>query len=525
MKRALLIVFFLALLVLAGFAGFRLLNGRALAQQAQQTRFETQPVRRGDLQVTVSATGVVRASQSAVLTWKTSGTVEAVNVRVGDAVSAGQELAGLEQTTLPSQLILAQADRIDAQRALDDLLQSQAQSAQALKAEEAARQALEDALNPQAAQASALKAVARAQKLAETAQRNLDILQSPASPQVIDAARATLLLWQNAIQRTRQEIERINGKLKNANAANMTGETRDLYEAQLLSLGLNLVKYQRLYEDALQRYQRLLQPPDANDLAQARANLELARSQLAQAQLDQERLKDGTRPGDVAVLQAQLDDARRQAERLKNGPDPDRVAAARARLAAAQAAIDLSRLSAPFDGMITAVGVQPGDQAFLGERAFQIDDLTPLLVELQVTEVDVNRLQIGQPATLVFDSAPGAEYHGLVAEVPPVGVLSNDVATFRVKVEIRDADPRLRPAMTAGATIVVADLKDALLLPSSAVRFLEGQRVVYLLRGGQPVPVRVALGLSSSQESQVLEGELQPGDLVVLNPPVQGGGG
>lgn len=524
MKRALLFVLLLALLVVAGFAGFRLLNGRSLAQQAQQTpqaRFETQSVRRGDLQVTVNATGVVRANQSAVLTWKTSGTVEAVSVRAGDAVSPGLELASLEQTSLSSPLNLARAERIAAQRALDDLLQSQAQSSQALKAVEAAGQALEDALHPGLAQANAESALTRAQKAVETAQRNLEILQTPASQQAIEAAYATVLLWQNALQRTRQDIQQV----QNYDSVHISQASRELHAAQLESLEQKLANYQLAYEDAVERHKRLLEPPDANDLALARANLELAQSQLVQAQLDQERLKDGTRPGDVAVLQAQLGDARRQAERLKNGPDPDQVVAARARLAAAQAALDLSRLSAPFEGVVTQVDVQPGDQASPGEQAFRIDDLTPLLVELQVTEVDVNRLQTGQPATLKFDSVPGAEYHGVVAEVPPVGVLSNDVATFRVKVEIRDADSRLRPAMTAGATIIVAELKDVLLLPSSAVRFLDGQRVVYLLRDGQPVPVNVTLGLSSSEEAQVLEGDLQPGDLVVLNPPVQGGGG
>lgn len=510
-RKALPFVLILALLALAGLALLRASSGRA---QAQKREFETQPVRRGDLQVTVSATGVVRANQSAVLTWKTSGTVEVVNAQVGDAVSAGLTLASLEQTSLPRPLILAQADRIDAQRALDDLLQSRATPAQAMKAVEAAQQALEDALNPGLAQARLRLATTQAQKAVETAQRDLEILQTPASQEAIDAAYASMLLWQNALVRTRQDLE----QLQNYDSVHTSQASRESYLAQLNNLELQLAKYQRSYEDAVERHKRLLEPPDPNDLAIARAKVELAQSQLAQAQLDWERLKDGTRPGDVAVLQAQLEDARRQAERLKDGPDPDQVAAARARLAAAQAAIDLSRLIAPFEGVVTQVDIQSGDQVSPGKQAFQIDDLTPLAVELQVTEVDVNRIQAGQPATMTLDAVPGAVYHGVVVEVPPVGELSDGVASFRVMVEIRDADPRLRPAMTAGATIVVAELKEALLLPTSAVRFLEGQRVVYVLRQGQPVPVKVVLGLSSAEEAQVLQGDLGPGDPVVLNP-------
>ncbi len=524
MKRTLLVFLLLALLVVVGFAGFRLLNGRALAQQAPQTAFETQPARRGDLQVAVSATGVVRAAQSALLVWQAPGTVESVSVKTGDAVSTGQVLASLEQTTLPQALILAGADLVEAQTALDEVLQSQTQQAQARVAVEKAEQALEDALSPQAAQAATFRAVAQAQKAVETAQRNLNILQKPASPQAIDAAQATLLLWGNALKNTRQEIERVNNKLKNASSTSMSGESRDLYESLLKELALNMVTYQRLYEDAQLRYQRLLQPPDPHDLEVAQTDLELAQAQLAQAQREQERLKDGTGPADIAVLQAQLEDARRLAERLKDGPDPDEVAAAQARLAADQAALDLSRQAAPFNGVVTAVDVKPGDLVSVGAQAFRLDDLSALLVELQVSEVDVNRIRPGQAATLTLDAVPGVTYTGVVAEAPAVGDLTDGVVSFRIKVAVSDADSRVRPAMTASAAIIVAELKDALLVPAQAVRFLAGQRVVYVLRDGQPVPVEVVLGLSSAGEAQVLEGDLQPGEAVVLNPPVQEGG-
>jgi HlyD family secretion protein len=518
----LLVFLLLALLLVAGFAGFRLLNARA--QPAQRAAFETQPVRRGDLKVSVSADGVVRAAQSALLLWQAPGTVASVNAKAGDTVSAGQVLASLEQTSLPRALILAGADLVEAQRALDDILQSQTQQAQAQQAVQQAGQALEDALSPQAAQASAFKAVAQAQKAVESAQRNLDILQTPASPQAIDAAQVTLLLWENTLKSTRQETERVKDKLKNASATHMTGESRDLYEALLLDLTQKLVKYQRLFEDAQQRYQRLLQPPDPHDLEVAQADLALAQAQLAQAEREQERLKDSPDPADIAVLQAQLDDALRLAERLKDGPDPDSVAAARARLAAAQAALDMARQTAPFDGAVTAVDVQPGDIVSAGTPAFRLDDLSALLVELNVSEVDVNRIQPGQAATLTFDAVPGATYAGVVTEVPAVGDLDDGVVSFRIKVAVSAADSRVRPAMTASAAIVVAELRDALLVPTQSVRFLAGHRVVYVLRDGQPAPVEVALGLSSGGETQVLEGDLQPGEAVLLNPPIQEGG-
>jgi HlyD family secretion protein len=74
--------------------------------------------------------------------------------------------------------------------------------------------------------------------------------------------------------------------------------------------------------------------------------------------------------------------------------------------------------------------------------------------------------------------------------------------------------------MTAAVNIAVSQLEDVLLIPNRAVRVLDGKRVVYILKNGEPTPVEVSLGASSETNSQVVEGDLQEGDLVVLNPPI-----
>ena len=97
--------------------------------------------------------------------------------------------------------------------------------------------------------------------------------------------------------------------------------------------------------------------------------------------------------------------------------------------------------------------------------------------------------------------------------------------SFPVQVEVRDADEAIRPGMTAAVTLVVDEVKDALLLPNQALRFEDGQRVVYVQRDGQLIPVQVKLGASSRELSQVQEGDLQAGDQVLVNPPEALGGG
>lgn len=75
--------------------------------------------------------------------------------------------------------------------------------------------------------------------------------------------------------------------------------------------------------------------------------------------------------------------------------------------------------------------------------------------------------------------------------------------------------------MTAGVNIVLTELNDVLLVPNRAVRLVEGERVVYVLREQVPVPAKVELGQSSETMSVVAGGDLKEGDLVILNPPAQ----
>ena len=105
------------------------LNARARA--SSNTQFQTEPAQRGELVATVGATGSVRALQSAVLNWQTTGTVENVNVKAGDKVTKGDVLATLQNTSLPATVIKAEADLISAQKSMDDLLHSDTDRANA----------------------------------------------------------------------------------------------------------------------------------------------------------------------------------------------------------------------------------------------------------------------------------------------------------------------------------------------------------------------------------------------------------
>ncbi|MBP6178197.1 MAG: efflux RND transporter periplasmic adaptor subunit [Anaerolineales bacterium] len=228
----------------------------------------------------------------------------------------------------------------------------------------------------------------------------------------------------------------------------------------------------------------------------------------------------------LELAEAQLADARRNYERLKNGADPVDIAAAEARVAAAQATLNTTRVVAPFDGTITQADPTVGDQVSTGSVAFRVDDISHLLVDVQVSEVDINTVAVGQDATLTFDAVLGrAEpYHGKVVQVNQAGVTVQGVVSFTVTVELTDADELVKPGMTAAVNIVVEEVNDVVLIPNRAVRLVDAERVVYLLKDGQPFQVKVVLGSTSGVDSVLVEGDIKEGDPIILNPPSFNGG-
>jgi len=419
-------------------------SGRA-GQSKLLASLQTATVERGNLTATIGATGSVRAVQSATLAWGTSGTVEEVNVAVGDRVGANETLATLELGSLPQNVILAQVDLKEAQ---DALVLDLAEKA---------------------------KTLAEAQDAVEQAERTLYNLTHPGKQVDIDQAFANMVLAEDRLEQAQKDYQPYANK----------PET-NLVRANYL---LRLTEAQKAYDSAVRLYNAFTGTANATDISVAEGQLALARAQFDLAQQDYDNTVAG----------------------LPNS--------AEARVAAAEAALKLSLIEAPFGGIVTDAFPLPRDQVAAGVVAFQLDDLSQLLVDVQVSEVDINRVEVGQSAVITFDAAPEREYHGKVTGVALAGTIDSGVVNFRVTVELTDPDEFVHPAMTAAVNIIVTELQGVVLVPNRAVRVLDGQRVVYVLRDGQLVPVEVVIGASSETYSELVGGELGESDIIVLNPP------
>jgi len=423
--------------------------------------YQTVAAARGKLTASVGATGTVRAGQSVSLTWQTSGRVETVKGAIGTAVKANDVLATLVQTSMSQSVILAQADLITAQKSLDDLMASSTSLATAEQNLANAKQAVKDA------------------------QDKVDSLTyNRASDNLIQQTQANIDIAKRDVTRAEDSYKLVARK-----------PDGDSNKAQAL---LNLTNARQKLTDLTNKYNWYTGKATNLDAEKYRANL--------------------------AVAQAQQSDAQREVDRLKNGPTADDIAAAKARVAAAQSTIDQSRIIAPFNGVLTQTESVPGDIVSPGTVAFRVDDLSHLLVDLQISEVDINNVTVGQPVTVTFDAVQGKTYNGKVSKISQAGDSSGNGVNFTVTVELTQADGLVKPGMTAAVTITVREINDALLVQNRAVRQVNGKRVVYVLKNNQPAAVEVRLGATSDTNSEVVGGDLKEGDLVILNPPSAAGG-
>lgn len=418
--------------------------------------YQTTPAARGALTASVGATGTVRAGQEATLTWQTSGRVEMVQAKIGDAVKADAVLASLVQTSMSQSIILAEADLISAKKSLDDLLASNTSLAEAQQKLATAKQDVEDA------------------------QKKVDSLTyARASDNLVMQTEANLVIAKKDLQKAED-----NYKLYK------TRPDGDTDKAQAL---LQLTNARQKVTDTTVKYNWYTGKATDIDAEKYRA--------------------------DLAVAQAQVADAQREIDRLKDGPSADDIAAAKARVAAAQSTLNQSKIIAPFDGVITQAEPVPGDMVSPSTVAFRMDALSRLMIDLDISEVDINSVEIGQPVTVTFDAVQGKTYNGKVALINQAGDDKSGAVNFTVTVELTDADNLVKPGMTAAVTISVKELQDALLVPNRAVRVINSKRTVYILQNGLPVAVEVRLGATSDTNSEVVGGDLKEGDLIILNPP------
>ncbi|HNX45935.1 MAG TPA: efflux RND transporter periplasmic adaptor subunit [Anaerolineaceae bacterium] len=328
------------------------------------------------------------------------------------------------------------------------------------------------------------------------------------------------------------QVEKLNAKTALANLDENTALTRASLTSQIATGQSNLgsLKQQlqiledrvcvdwRLnnlrdnYDDALQAYRDWPTQVNAAKVQAAKADLDYCDP----AVLDEQKAELSSQ---VALQEQNLSDWQAQLDKIKDGPDPDQKQQLELQLQMAEKRLATQEIQAPFSGTLTALYTNPGDQAKAGAQAIRVSDLTRLFVDVPISEVDIPQVKVGQTADLVFDAYYEQTYTGTVTAVSPVGENRTGVVNYMVTIELEDGLETIKPGMTAGVSIRVEEKQNVFTLPSEAVSTLQGKDVVYVLRDGIPEAVNITIGAYSDNKVEVLKADIQPGELVVLNPP------
>lgn len=437
------------------FASLRAQTGSSSGTPAYQTTI----VQRGTLTSTVEGTGTVTSLLSANLNWLIAGQVDKMNAQIGDLVKAGDVLATLlqdsTQSTLESSLVTAK----------ENLAQLTSPSAIAI----------------------AQQTVANDQQAVYNAQAALNNLTYQNTNQAaIQNALSNLVLAQNNLSHAQDVYSKIPGDPSvDANKANAY---QTLYTAQLAYGG-------------------------------AEANYNLTKGHANQMLVDADTAA-------LALAKAKLVEDQTLVAALTGGQVPDNATGTallqltQAKLAVQTAQDNLNNLeiTAPFNGTITQTNVVPNALVKVGTNAFRIDDLSNLVIDVQVVEIDINHVQVGQPATITFDAIPNKTYTGKVIKTDLAGTTTQTSVNFIVTVQLTDADSMVKPGMSANVTIVTDKVEGALLVPSTSIfTDANGQPYVYLVQNGGPVKVPVTVGAVSDSATQITNDTLKAGNTIVLS--------
>ncbi|MFN8378525.1 MAG: efflux RND transporter periplasmic adaptor subunit [Anaerolineae bacterium] len=446
---------------------------------------EEMTVERGELRVTVGATGAVTPERQVPLTFEVPGIVADVLVEPGQRVAAGDVLVRLDTADLEMSIRAAELV-VDSQQAVYDAL-----TAPVRDIDVAAAQAVVDA-----AQASLAAAYGTA----------------PSNNQVeiarLQSEMARNQLWQAQLQRDL--------------SANQTGLSFDV--SGLIPDGADVP--QDVIDQVNNALAGLVSVPSTGSSANFTAGLNQAEYGVDIADASYSATAGrGANAGSVAQAQAAVVSAQSALDRLLNGPSELDLQMAEIGLQQAQLALDQARstleqavIYAPFDGVVAAVNAVSGELPPTQQPAVLLVDESKLYLDLAVDETDVVDMAVGQPADLRFDALPDARVTGVITRVADTPVLAGQLVSYPVRVAIDPSEAPVRLGMTSTATVVVQELDDVLVVPNRFIRLDRASQQAYVTietDDGRFTEIPVQLGLRNQTESQVVSG-LDEGQRIVI---------
>jgi RND family efflux transporter MFP subunit len=286
-------------------------------------------------------------------------------------------------------------------------------------------------------------------------------------------------------------------------------------------------------------------------LAQAKLNLVQAEASVDQADASQAQAEAALEEAKYNLQQLERYHAtyeQRRVAKLQISAAESQVKAAEAQVQAAELAVDVARqavdeaaskleaetLTAPFDGVVTAVNVEEGDiisSPSMSQVAIvHLIDLTTMELGVDLDEIDIPGVALEQKAVISVDALPDVQLEGRVTYISPLPTLEAGVTLYKVKIGFDvPQGSGLRVGMSATADIITNERSGVLLVPNRAIKQdSQGNPVVGVMVGEQIEQRPVVVGISDGFQTEIIDG-LDEGETVAVEiqaePEPSGGGG
>ena len=303
-------------------------------------------------------------------------------------------------------------------------------------------------------------------------------------------------------------------------------------------------------------FDAILEGPEAEEIASAKADLQLAEIAVQQAQAEYDKIawrgNVGMTAQAIALQEATIAYEKAQAnyDLQVAGPSADQIAAAQANVAQAQAQLDTllnsasaedlaiaqlevdqaqsnltaaqqalqqTVLTAPFAGTITAVLAESGETVGTAPIV-TLADLSHPSLQLYLDEADMALIAPGYEVEVTFDALPDETFQGAVVRVDPVLVTVDNAPAVQALASLDlapDGNPRFLPAgMNASVDVIAGRAENALLVPLEALReYAPGKFAVFVMVDGKLKMRKVEVGLKDYTSAEIISG-LSQGDVV-----------
>ncbi|MFN8576914.1 MAG: efflux RND transporter periplasmic adaptor subunit [Candidatus Sericytochromatia bacterium] len=181
----------------------------------------------------------------------------------------------------------------------------------------------------------------------------------------------------------------------------------------------------------------------------------------------------------------------------------------------AQDSIQKTIITAPFNGTITKWTINKGDYLTLGANIARFQNLDQIRLKLPLNELDVPKVNLKSPISIVFDAYPDKNYKGKITWISESSSLENNVQVFPIKVQFDNKSKLIKPGMSGDAQITISEKKDVLSIPLNAIQKKDNKIFVKVFVNNEVVEKEIVAGISTLDSLEIKSG-LSQGDKIVV---------